>query len=50
MATKWSEGWGGGHMANEIGEIWDLPTDRIHLFMFSIQTSRKSDLILTNEL
>lgn len=37
-------------MANEIREIWDLPTDRIHLFMFSIQTSRKSDLILTNEL
>lgn len=37
-------------MANEIGEIRDLPTDRIHLFMFSIQTSRKSDLILTNEL
>lgn len=37
-------------MANEIGEIWDLLTDRIHLFMFSIQTSRKSDLILTNEL
>lgn len=37
-------------MANEIGEIWDLQTDRIHLFMFSIQTSRKSDLILTNEL
>lgn len=37
-------------MANEIGEIGDLPTDRIHLFMFSIQTSRKSDLILTNEL
>lgn len=37
-------------MANEIGEIWDLPTDRIHLFMFSIQTSRKSDLILTNDL
>lgn len=37
-------------MANEIGKIRDLPTDRIHLFMFSIQTSRKSDLILTNEL
>lgn len=37
-------------MANEIGEIWDLPTDRIHLFLFSIQTSRKSDLILTNDL
>lgn len=37
-------------MANEIGEIWDLPTVQIHLFMFSIQTSRKSDLILTNEL
>lgn len=37
-------------MANEIGKIRDLPTDQIHLFMFSIQTSGKSDLILTNEL
>lgn len=37
-------------MADEIEKIGDLPTNRIHLFMFSIQTSGKSDLILTNEL